>query len=317
MKILSLFPKSLYDTKMSPGRTMYLGYVGTMPGNSVVWSGKDWPGYENEASVKENVESLESVHRGKFDAVVIYKGQTLIDAAGCDRRKIVIFNEANDENLVNEEIESSGANTVVFHHRSDYDMWRWSLQRRGIRSCNWCHGSPGTVPSVGWKDRKNSVIVTGCLAGDIYPLRSRAAKAIDEGFFRGGVVLRHPSYRLKNRIEVINQYASYLKTLSLSKVAICCTSIYKYPLAKLFEAAMCGCVVATDLPNCPEFEKHLWPHCIRLDASWEPERIAGEISLYTDEDLRERGEALRKISMERFSYRNWADCLISAINEAC
>ena len=311
MRLLSLFPKSLYDSKMSAGRTMYLNYVGSLPGNSVVWSGQGWSNYDELRTVGDNLKRLEA--DGKFDAIVVYKGDSLKGLDKCGRAVVIIFNEAHDDSFVEKELRDSRATIVVFHHQSDYDHWKWNLARRGIAARVWCHGAPVT-PEVPWSERDKGVILTGCTAKNVYPIRHNALLAIHEGYL-DAFHLPHPGYRLQGRAAIASQYLSYLNTLSHSKVSICCSSIYKYPLAKMFESAMCGCVVATDLPNCPEFEEYLWPHCIRLDKSWSPERIAGEISLYTDEELRDRGKALREIAIERFSYKTWSDCLTSAVME--
>ena len=185
------------------------------------------------------------------------------------------------------------------------------MSRRKIAAHYWSHGCPLT-PETKWEDRKNASILTGCTAKSIYPIRHNSLLSIQEGYL-DATVYGHPGYRLVGRAMILNQYALYLKALSNSKISICCSSIYKYPLAKMFESAMCGCVVATDLPNCPIFEELLWPHCIRLDSRWSPERIAGELSLYTDDELRERGSALREAAIKHFSYKSWSDCLTSAV----
>lgn len=313
VRLLSLFPKNLYDTKMSPGRTMYLNYTGSQPGNSLVWSGIGWSNYDKTKSINHNLVSLEAA--GEFDAIVVYKGEGISGLRDCPRTKVLILNEANNDKLVEEELASSRAGIVVFHHHGDFANWKWNLSRRGIVPYNWCHGCPVT-PEVAWGDRETSVILSGCTAKSVYPLRHNALLAIQEGRLDARL-LEHPGYRVAGRERITSQYVEYLEILSRSKVSICCSSIYKYPLAKMFESAMAGCVVATDLPDCPLFEKYLWPHCIRLDSQWEPERIAGEISLYTDDELRERGSALREAAVKHFSYKNWSDCLTSAVMDNC
>lgn len=311
MRLLSLFPKSLYDTKMSPGRTMYLNYTGSLPGNSLVWSGVGWKNYDAAKSIDDNLRVLEA--DGEFDAIIVYKGKDIIGLDVCEKNLVIIFNEAHNENFFNQEMEDSQADIVVFHHHGDYDQWKWELEKRCRVSYNWSHACP-EVPNVEWEDRGIDVILTGCTAKSVYPIRHNAMLAIQEGHMHG-LVLDHPGYRLPGRWEITQQYVDYLEVLSNSKVSICCSSIYRYPLAKLIESAMCGCVVATDLPNCPMFEEFLWPHCIRLDNQWSPERIAGEISLYTDEELRERGSLLREAAIKHFSYKSWSDCLTSAVME--
>lgn len=317
MKIISLFPKRLYDSKMSPGRTMYLNWFGAINGFQTIWSGNGWKNYNESESVLANVERLESSNEGKCDAIIVYKGADLRDIAGCDRRRFIIFNEANSEAVVNKEIGEAAATDVVFHHNSDFEAWDPVLRRRGVRSHSWCHAAPPLTVETSWEDRIYDVIVSGCLAKSIYPLRAAASDAVAEGFFRSPHIIRHPGYRLASRWEIAKQYSRYLELLSKSEVAICCTSIYKYPLAKLFEAAMCGCCVATDLPICPQFEEIMWPHCIQLRADMTPEEVAYTISTYSNAEKKERGRKLSELAMEHFSYDRWAACLTSAIRDDC
>lgn len=310
MKILSLFPKSLYDTKMSPGRTAYLNHTGRT--HQVVWSGCGWDNYDASRPVQENIESLESRDGIQFDAVVVYKGDTLIGIEDVRRTRVVIFNEAHDTNSVPREISEAGADIVVFHHYGDYLKWKGELEDQGKRAETWCHASP-RMTYTPWRSRIYSTILSGCLSERIYPLRFAASQAVTSGLLSNPHIIGHPGYRLKGRSQIKDQYVEYLRKLSLSKVSICCSSIYKYPLAKMFESAMCGCVLATDLPECPEFERLLWPLCIQLEADMSPSDIAYEINAVSDDELRQRSEETKKVALRNFSYDHWSACLVSAI----
>tara|TARA_R110000824_G_scaffold526_8_gene3364 strand:+ start:1483 stop:2421 length:939 start_codon:yes stop_codon:yes gene_type:complete len=309
MKILSLFPKSLYDTKMSPGRTAYLNHTGRS--HDLTWSGCGWPNYDAAKSVQENIESIESGGT-QFDAVVVYKGDQLIGIEDVKRTRIVIFNEAHDTDSVPREISEAGADVVVFHHHGDYLKWKDELSDQGKRVETWCHASP-RVTYTPWRSRIYNPILSGCLSERIYPLRFAASEAITSGLMKSPHIIGHPGYRVKDREQIKNQYFEYLRKLSLSKVSICCSSIYKYPLAKLFESAMCGCVLATDLPACPEFERLLWPLCIQLKSDMSPLDIAHEINSVSDSELRDRSEETKRVTLKNFSYDHWSACLISAI----
>lgn len=308
MKILSLFPKSLYDTKMSPGRTAYLNHTGRT--HEVVWSGCGWPNYDASKSVQSNIESLENGI--KFDAVVVYKGDQLIGIDDVQRTRVIIFNEAHDTNSVPREISEAGADIVVFHHYGDYLKWQGELREQGRQAETWCHASP-RMTYTPWHSRIYGATLSGCLSERIYPLRFTASQAITSGLVNSPNIIGHPGYRVKTRKQVTDQYVEYLRKLSLSKVSICCSSIYKYPLAKMFESAMAGCVLATDLPVCPEFEKLLWPLCIQLEADMSPSDVAYEINSVSDSELRDRSEETKKVALKNFSYDHWSACLISAI----
>jgi hypothetical protein len=307
MNILSLFPKHLYDTKMSPGRTLYLNHVGKS--HKVVWSGVGWNNWDELVPADFNIRSIESEHEIIFDAIIVYKGNGLIEMQNVDRLKIVIFNEAHDHNAVSRELQSCNADYAVFHHESDLRKWKGSQ----ALAC-WPHAAP-EVPLVPWEERRWMSISSGCTSQKIYPVRVMAAAAAKEAFGDEHYELQHPGYRLPNRRAVLEQYLSYLKTLSQAKISICCTSIHKYPLAKLIESAMCGCVVVTDKPICSEFEEHLWLHCVQIPKGVTQGYVKDRLLSYDDDELKEMGLAARKAAMEHFSYDHWSDCLISAIED--
>lgn len=307
MNILSLFPKHLYDTKMSPGRTLYLNHVGKS--HTVIWSGIGWDGWDMRLSGEWNVRSLEVSHGVKFDAIVVYKGEGL-GLENVTIPKIVIFNEAHDDVAVMKEIWDASANVAVFHHESDYKRLGSCLPM----TCRWSHAAP-EVPLVPWEDRKWATISSGCTAEKIYPVRVMAAVAAEDAYGDLHYELPHPGYRLANRHAVIQQYSSYLKTLSQAKISICCTSIHRYPLAKLIESAMCGCVVATDKPICSRFEKYLWPHCIQIPDGADRRFTKALLYSYDSDELKGMAAALRRAAIEHFSYDHWSDCLISAIED--
>ena len=150
----------------------------------------------------------------------------------------------------------------------------------------------------------------------MYPIRRSAEIAINQKLIRGGFTRPHPGYRLKNRAAINAQFIDYLKALSKAKISICCSSIYKYPLAKLIESAACGCVVATDQPYCDKFEELIWPHCIQLDAGMSPGEIAEEINGYDAEELKMMSVACRNAAMNHYSLDDWTACFRAAVMDA-
>lgn len=306
MNILSLFPKQLYDTKMSPGRTLYLNHVGLT--NKVVWSGHGWDNWSDRESAVCNVSRIQDSENCRFDAIVMYKQGGVSGLEHVDISKIVIFNEAHDDEMFRR--DSEGADIIVFHHYGDMIRTRPPDNRPVL---SWSHAAPVTV-DVPWEERNRHMVYSGCTAESVYPVRTKIRRAVN-----GMDVLDipHPGYRMPNRASVIGQYVSYLKSLSSAKISICCTSIHEYPLAKLIESAMCGCVVATDMPNCPGFEKFLWPHCIQIKREQTEEEIRRVIASYSDDQLREMGAAARDAAKKHFSYDRWSAYLLSAIEEYC
>lgn len=94
--------------------------------------------------------------------------------------------------------------------------------------------------NICWKDRKNKILVSGCMA-QVYSLRrklrdlSSTSKYID--------VLEHPGYKPnKRKHQIIGN--KYYSLLSEYKCAAATSADYplNYPLSKYFEIPACGCV---------------------------------------------------------------------------
>ncbi|NQV85923.1 MAG: hypothetical protein HQ492_02480 [Woeseiaceae bacterium] len=303
MNILSLFPKAMYDTNMCIDRSIYLNWVGRS--DTVVWSGPGWGNYEDGLSVQDNAELIGHRLDCEFDVIVFSGKDEYRMPSETKAARVLIYNEAHDVERVMLRTRIFKPDLSLFHHHGDFKQWGGL----GVNPIFHCSPIP---PETEWGDRKVRVILTGSTERSVYPLRNSAEKAISQKMIRGGFTRRHPGYRLRNRAEINAQFIDYLKALSGAKVSICCSSIYKYPLAKMIESAACGCVVATDKPYCDRFEELLWPHCIQLDAGMSSEEIADVINGHSDEELTAMSAASREVAANHYSLDNWAACFLAA-----
>ncbi|MFH1739540.1 MAG: hypothetical protein ABIH23_11080, partial [bacterium] len=94
-------------------------------------------------------------------------------------------------------------------------------------------------------ERDGVAVVSGAYVPDIYPLRTRAALAAQNGSLGPGIgLLSHPGYS-----QTGSTSNAYMTTLSRYRVALCTASSYRFALRKIFEATVAGCRVVTDLPD--------------------------------------------------------------------
>lgn len=281
LKLLILFPKALYDTKMSFGRRHVIEELlrRSVAGSiDAVLSGVGWPNYSPSASLAENINWLMPDCQAILWHKPLGNPSTKSDPLIQPRERasipaICIYNEAWwPDGKAATECRESGTSLVIHHHLSD-------------------RGQFGSVPAVWiphcaderlfgprarhWVERDIPILVTGSLNSDTYPLRCRVARLINSRAIPG-FVLDHPGYRLQGITRCEQQSRAYADFLGRSKIVVCCSSKYRYGLAKYVEAAMAGAAVAGDMP--PDFEKTIWPHCLKLDCSDTDEQLIEKLS---------------------------------------
>lgn len=295
MNILFLYPKRLWETKMSIGRTLYPQYL-EENGHTVTYSGDGWDNLS---------ECLANQHC--YDFAWLYSPESHVGHK-LKIPRLVSFNEANDSGKVLSELTNCNATHVLFNHWGDYVRWDGQLDAKAM----WigghaCNPTPNECPF------RRHVLFSGVTSARVYPLREKYREAFPHATRR-----MHPGYRLANRQQIEEQYITYRCDLWMAKASLCCSSIHRYPLAKMVESAAMGAVVVTDLPDCPYFETHLWDHCIQVDADWQPEKIR-EVVMATLESpeqydtLRQKSLAAAKL---HFSPESWARRFNDKVKEA-
>lgn len=249
MKILYLYGRKWYDKKMSRGRVQYAKALAKTPGVELVISGEGWNEYNKNQTVLENCERL----GWQPDWVWVYKGE---DYKGLEEvRSFVTFNEANAEKT-RQEMQDASANAVVFHHEVDIPQWKEWMEEHGIAYTHILHCAPYGISEMTrqWNDRRDSCLLTGVMSPEVYPLRARFQRMIDDGRIPG-VVRKHPGYRLQTAIKCDTQFTDYACQLGRFQISLVCSSKYKYPLAKYVESFMAGCLVVGDMPNDSKFQR--------------------------------------------------------------
>ncbi len=244
MKILYLFPKSLADSKMSLGRILYGEAIGRLPGVELAFWGSGWPGYRDDLDLRTNL-AIADINP---DVCLFYKAGTLKRAWDIDALRVVCMNEANDAKKNAADWDPCRPDLIVYHHPNDLE--RFDAESPGPKKIHLPHCAdesffPDPPPLA---DRPIDCLLTGVHAPAVYPLRARLRGLMQSGAIKGNCVVRnHPGYRLNGMAALREQYADYCRQLMQAKVALCCCSIWRYPLAKQQEAAMAGCLVVSDM----------------------------------------------------------------------
>lgn len=247
--IVYLTDPALYLNKMSIGRREYAKAAGRKARLYSVAAADGRSTQEIIGSLKDNLKC------GDPDLVIAYKTDAVsgMDQIGCP--VATVFNEANDKRKTLDDLNGTQATHVFFHHAGDYAQWKSRLAGMEKSAHLIHHCSPDNPYSL--NGGRKPIGLAGVLSDEIYPVRTRLA--------RSSIVETrpHPGYRVQL---VAEQYDSYQEWLSQYKVSVCCTSIYRYPLAKIAESLMAGCMVLVDKPECPFIgrfaEQH--PECIQF-----------------------------------------------------
>ena len=108
---------------------------------------------------------------------------------------------------------------------------------------------------------RSEVLLIGSSWAPLYPLRHNARRAHDMGLINNSVVFQHPGYELSQNIswhqKTYNRpfsrglRANQLKFYEALKSASICvfdSSVVRKSIRKFYEAALAGCVIASDLP---------------------------------------------------------------------
>lgn len=308
MNVAVVFPYDLWTKKMSFVRRDAVYALQQRPDVHVTVTGPGWMNWDDTLCMADNLDK-EPNH---FDAIWWYKPDRCIEPEKRACPAMVCYNESNwDDWKAFRECKASKADVVVIHHQTDIEQFRPPLSvANGYqpRQLHWmAHAADCEFfakHSLPWSERDIDCLVTGVLSPEIYPLRCRMATMVRDGRLPG-VVHNHPGYRLANLGACECQRERYAKMLGRSKIALVCSSIHRYGLAKYVEAAAAGCCVAGDVP--PDFALTLGPAMLVLD-DMSDEEIADKLGVALGYgSARDRAVACQKAARRSHSMRRYAE----------
>lgn len=284
MKILFFVPRDVFQRKMSRVRFHTLRYLSKLV--ELVYWGPGWNGYNNLVTLAENLGD------NFFEVIIVYKPIKLGDLKGS--MICIQYNEMWDIPLTMKEIKDNRLNLIICHHENDMVNYIGAKfpHRTFFKHIPHC-ADPDIfycldgVEGVG--ERNIDVLLIGSI-GRHYPLRRKMKESLK--LFNSKYVVKefvHPGYLHDDSFT-----DKYLKDISAemqnTKICLTCSSTYKYALGKYVEAYMCGCVVASDIPNQDNYRDF----CIEILDSDTPEEICAKVESYLENipkliELREKG----------------------------
>jgi len=324
MKVLVLFPKRLWETKVSPARRHVIRALKRTTGVRVKVSGQGWPDWDATNDGPLNVNRL----MPDADAVLWYKPQgarevpPIKGAAQITRRWLVVetFNECHAGQAV--ESAKLGTGLMVLHHANDRVRAKAAVRKHhpAPDSCRIVHVAHCAEREVfaaaarPWDGRDTDVVLTGVLSSEYYPFRCRLADLIQRKKLPGQcVVHRHPGYRAKNLAACDERVKEYAKLLGRSKIALGCSSRFRYALAHYVEKAMAGCLVVGDLPDQAGHERFV----VGLNPVWSDKQIAFEIGHWLSNpiDAAEKAMQGHELVLDEYTQEQYVKRLLAAIQD--
>lgn len=288
LNLLYLIDKQQFITKMSRVRFNALEKIGLLM--NVVYWGPNWNNYDENISLEENLKFLNI----KFDYILCYKPEIIIDFDKIKIPKMITYNEMWDENYTLKQINDSKCNLIICHHNNDKERYISSLFKNVSNYCKFIH-IPHCAEKTIFFDRKLKKEVDVLLCGSIgrhYPLRQRMRNILSLIPKKYNCQeYKHPGYI--NGDSFTNVYLNdFAEAINKAKICITCTSKYKYRLGKMVEIPLCNSVLACDIPNQDEEEFKQMMICI--DDKQTDQQIADQLVYYLEnneelEKIREKG----------------------------
>ena len=317
MKILYLYPHAMYTKKVDAGRVTHGRAVARHPGVDIRVFGPGWGDYDDSRSLSDNLLTKFGMYMVPIDCVWCFKAGEVRGVKEWPSLKAIAFNDcwSVDERLA--EARAVDAKLVILHHANDFDRMK-ALADEGRRLVH--------IPHVAEKDifwrpkyenRYDACLLTGNCDKGIYPLRAKW-KRLCEAHAIPSDVRPHPGYRLPDMAAVEKQFNEYAASLRKYRIALCCTSVYRYALAKIVEAMAAGCVVVSDMPDDPVFRDTLGKWIVEVDAGWSIERLAKVVNeLLADPDRISRlSEGGQKEYLARYTTDHYAEAFVGAVRES-
>jgi hypothetical protein len=320
MRILYLFAKRWYDTKMSMGRWLYGQALASHPDVDLKVWGVGWPAYDAKLTVAQNIkqnlphylEQNSHQRQWKPTHVWVYKGEDYIDLPELLLPKLIVFNEAYDAQATRREMGYVRPTHVVFHHENDYQRWRLDIPF----ASHMPHAAPQCeiIPPI--VDRQIPCLVTGNLNKNFYPLRNRFSWLVRLQMIPGQIYA-HPGYRLTDHTSVARQYSAYQQQLLNARLGLGCSSVMKYSLARFVELAMAGTVPVTDHPDDSAFARYFAKASIIVptNSSYLTLRRTIKAELRDTTALQQRSDLLRKTAEAELSLSRYAQRMVNYLDE--
>ena len=307
-RILYLCSREIYESKMS--RVRFHAVAALASRCEMRLTGNGWEGYQSEETVRENVARL---YGGGFpDAVLAYKPMEHREFREVPCLKVITYNEMWDVEGTTREIVDSGADLIVAHHRNDIERY---AHLRDTRFVNISHCAETSIFRDYGLDKDVDVLLVGALDDYHYPFRARLKALVEEHLAQSlrCHVLPHPGYDLRAIQGPV--LADYARQINRAKIAVTCSSRWKYRLAKYVEIPMCASLLAADLPD--EDQDFFRQFMLVLDPADADRDILDKLAHYArDDEARRRRVRAGLTASREYTQEHYALRLLDAVREA-
>lgn len=331
LKILVLYPKTLWEKRQSASRRHDIEALQARADVSLKMSGQGWDDWDNAKSALLNARAIMP------DADVIYtyklKGNAgleippVIDARGLSEGFLVAqrFQECWEPNKawgptkkVSDFILSEGVDLAILSHANDRKRLR-KAEKHGVQVAVIPIAAKRSIFAEAarpWEERDIDILLTGNIGSKHYPLRTRYHRLITEGRLSGHChIHERPGSWADNIDDADAKVREFADVLGRAKISLCCSSKYRYPLAKYVESAMAGCCVVGDMPELPpdEYRDFVRP----LKSWWSDRKLVKQIEKYLQaDDIKEFAVHGQQVVLNSLTWEHWTDMFLSAITEA-
>lgn len=244
MKILYLCSLKIYETKMS--RVRFHSIRELEKRCYVKKWGIYYNDYDEKKTIKENLNNLGIT----FDFIIIYNPSDYIGLSNLNIPKIIRYNEMHHKNKVLEELNDNKINIVICHLYNDFVYFRDKYTTEYRKFYYISHCIDHSIFKNHEQQKIYDILISGSLYNKIYPLRNKIYNMYKKNKLKKFKVFlqNHPQYKIEDAYT--DKYAiEYSKIINQSHIAITCSSIYKYRLAKYTEIPASGTVLGGDIPK--------------------------------------------------------------------
>ena len=325
LKIVAVWPEQLWRTKQSAARRHQQRAIAAHPDVTLHQTGPGFPDWDDSATGLQNVRRI----MPDCNVVLGYKlggcnYGSVIDPQGLSNEILTCeaYNECWPQTTdrfggvmhptggsVVQECRKAETRLVIIHHANDYHRVS-AVEDYGGRVVHIPHCADPAFfleESKPWSER-DGILLTGSIGHDHYPLRWRWRKLLPK--IPGAVEFQRPGNYTRSPQESDALVRKYARALGSCRVKLGCTSVWKYKLNHITEAAMAGCAHICDLPDEP---------CDGLLRPVSPEASDRELLDAVDASYaqaEELGKRAQETAMDQYTTAHYAERFVDAVRAA-